>query len=58
MDRFGRMNYNCYICLMISKKEIGQTSDKQTSDLLQRQSYTLEAIDCVRNMICFDVRYL
>lgn len=50
MDRFCRMNYNCYICLMISKKEIEQTSDRQTSDLLQKQSYTREAINCVRNI--------
>lgn len=44
------MNYNSYICLMISKKEIEQTSDRQTSDLLQRLSYTREAIDSVRNI--------
>ena len=35
---------------MISKKEIEQTSDRQTSDLLQRLSYTREAIDSVRNI--------
>lgn len=35
---------------MISKKEIEQTSDKQTNDLLQKQSYPREAIDCVHNI--------
>lgn len=50
MDRFARINYICYICLMISKKEIKQTSDRQTNDLLQRESYPREAIDHVRNI--------
>ena len=35
---------------MISKKEIKQTSDRQTNDLLQRESYPREAIDHVRNI--------
>lgn len=50
MDRFAGMNYIYYICLMISKKEIEQTSDRQTNDLLQRESYPREAIDRVRNI--------
>lgn len=35
---------------MISKNEIEQTSDKQINDLLQKQSYPREAIDCVHNI--------
>ncbi|MGM9774325.1 MAG: ATP-binding protein [Candidatus Egerieousia sp.] len=35
---------------MISKKEIEQTSDRQTNDLLQRESYPREAIDRVHNI--------
>ena len=50
MDKFATMNCIYYICLMISKKEIEQTSDRQTKDLLQRKSYPREAIDCVHNI--------
>lgn len=50
MDRFVRLKSFPYICHMISKKEIEQTSDRQTNDLLQRQSYPREAINSVHNV--------
>lgn len=50
MDWFVGVKFYLYICLMISKKEIEKTSDRQTRDLLRKHSFPREAIDRVRNI--------